>query len=50
MCLKWIFFLLILFWQGHKHFDFIPASYVLPGDYQDFCCEYKHVHGWFRIL
>ncbi|RUS70785.1 hypothetical protein EGW08_021453, partial [Elysia chlorotica] len=31
--------------KGHKHFDFIPASYVLPGDYQDFCSNFLKDKG-----
>ncbi|BFZ06961.1 hypothetical protein BsWGS_10001 [Bradybaena similaris] len=26
--------------KGFKHFDFIPQSFVLPGDYQDFCSTF----------
>ena len=26
--------------QGAKHFDFIPPSFILPSEYQDFCCKY----------
>ena len=26
--------------QGIKNFDIIPASYVLPGEYQEFCSKY----------
>ncbi|XP_005096708.1 tubulin polyglutamylase TTLL5 isoform X1 [Aplysia californica] len=31
--------------KGHKHFDFIPPSFVLPGDYQDFCSSFLKDKG-----
>ncbi|XP_055879802.1 tubulin polyglutamylase TTLL5-like isoform X6 [Biomphalaria glabrata] len=31
--------------KGFKHFDFIPPSYVLPGDYQDFCSSFLKDKG-----
>ncbi|CAL1529409.1 unnamed protein product [Lymnaea stagnalis] len=31
--------------KGYKHFDFIPPSYVLPGDYQDFCSSFLKDKG-----
>ena len=23
--------------QGYKHFDFVPQTFVIPSEYQDFC-------------
>ncbi|ESO84501.1 hypothetical protein LOTGIDRAFT_132183, partial [Lottia gigantea] len=31
--------------KGFKHFDFIPQSFVLPGEYQDFCSMYLKDKG-----
>ncbi|XP_067680981.1 tubulin polyglutamylase TTLL5-like isoform X3 [Haliotis asinina] len=31
--------------KGHRHFDFIPNSFVLPGEYQDFCAAFLREKG-----
>ncbi|XP_052766508.1 tubulin polyglutamylase TTLL5-like isoform X5 [Mya arenaria] len=31
--------------KGMKHFDIIPASFVLPGEYQDFCTAFLKDKG-----
>lgn len=31
--------------KGVKHFDFIPQSYILPSEYQDFCAAFLREKG-----
>ncbi|KAK6621419.1 hypothetical protein RUM44_001226 [Polyplax serrata] len=31
--------------QGLKHFDFIPQTFVLPGDYKDLCLVHHRIRG-----
>ncbi|XP_071079263.1 tubulin polyglutamylase TTLL5-like isoform X1 [Haliotis cracherodii] len=31
--------------KGQRHFDFIPNSFVLPGEYQDFCAAFLREKG-----
>ncbi|XP_074641434.1 tubulin polyglutamylase TTLL5-like isoform X2 [Tubulanus polymorphus] len=31
--------------KGFKHFDFIPTSYVLPGEFQEFCAAFLKDKG-----
>ncbi|KAJ8308477.1 hypothetical protein KUTeg_013351 [Tegillarca granosa] len=31
--------------KGVKHFDFIPQSFILPGEYQDFCSAFLREKG-----
>ncbi|BFZ11597.1 hypothetical protein BsWGS_14638 [Bradybaena similaris] len=35
--------------KGHKNFDFIPASYVLPGDYQEFYSQFLKTKGLYIV-
>ncbi|XP_070181394.1 tubulin polyglutamylase TTLL5-like isoform X10 [Littorina saxatilis] len=31
--------------KGAKHFDFVPQSFVLPGEYQEFCSQFLKDRG-----
>ncbi|CAG5129510.1 unnamed protein product, partial [Candidula unifasciata] len=35
--------------KGHRHFDFIPASYVLPGDYHEFYAHFQKNKGLYIV-
>ncbi|KAL8565160.1 hypothetical protein ACOMHN_003947 [Nucella lapillus] len=31
--------------KGVKHFDFVPQTYIMPGEYQEFCSQFLKVRG-----
>lgn len=43
-CFRVIHKLLFLL-QGPKHFNFVPQTFVLPGDYKELCLAHHRVRG-----
>lgn len=37
----------VFYFQGFKHFDFVPLSFICPGEFQDFCSKFILLCGLF---